>query len=246
MATKAKATALVDAMSEAQLIAVDAVIEANPECTAADVLAAMVDGLASQADDEIAQAQQEQATKLAALSSPEMESALTVGIVAARASKRSWEYVADRFIIAGFVSSDLDTPTKQAPATEEYIAIRNAVIRYGYPQLQEGTDRLIVQEAIHAPARQRVLYPEDVRAIAKNAVEEEIPDFLRAIKKAMKKSEDRGPKSAPLTTREQLHRDLDAWLTALRKADEVKLDFDVVEVIGAIKDVKYALDGIDK
>jgi hypothetical protein len=243
MATKAKATALVDAMSEAQLIAVDAVIEANPECSAADVLAAMVEGLANQADAEIEKAKREHAIKLAALSSPEMESALTVGIVAARASKRSWEYVADRFLLAGFVSTDLDTPTKQSPATAEYLAIRAAVIRYGYSQKLEGTDRLIVQEAINAPARQRVLYTEDVRAIAKHAVEEEIPDFLRAIKKAMKKSEDRGPKSAPLTTGERLIADMEDWLSTLRKADEKKLDFNVVDVIGALKDVIIAVNG---
>jgi hypothetical protein len=254
MATKAKATAIVDAMSEAQLIAVDAVLEENPAAPVADVLAAMVAGLTAEVDAEMTPEEKEKAAaikaacerqlKLSQLSTPAMESAMTAGILADRAARRSWEFVGDRMLIAGFVSSDLDTPTKECPATVEYLAIRDAVIRYGYPQKEEGTERLIIQEAIKAPARQRVVYNADIRSIVKNAVEEEIPRFLRSIKAAMKKSEDRGPRSAALTIREQMHRDIDAWLTALRIADEKKLDFDVVEVVGALKDVKNILDGL--
>ena len=198
-------------------------------------------------EEKAAAAKQKEAharqVKLAQLSHPDMAAAITAGVVAQKAANRSWEYVADRMLLAGFVSGDLDVPTKERPATLEYAAIRAAVILYGYPQKEEGTERLIVQEAINAPARQRVLYSAEVRAIVKLAVEEEIPRFLRAIKAAMKKSEDRGPKAAALSTGEQIIEACETWLATLRKADEKKLDFDVVNVIGAIKDVIIAVNG---
>ena len=219
----------------------------------ADALGSLVAQLTKEVEEELTPEEKEKAAaikaacerqlKLAQLSTPEMESAMTVAVTADKAARRSWEFVADRMLIAGFVSSDLDTPTKDCPATAEYLAIKAAVIRYGYPQKEEGTDRLIVQEAINAPARQRVLYSAEVRAIVKEALYEEIPRFLKAIKSAMKKSEDRGPRAAALSTGEQLIADCEAWLDTLRKADEKKLDFNVIDVMGALKDVVIAVNG---
>jgi ribonuclease E len=218
-----------------------------------DALGAMVDQLTSEVEAELTPEEKEKAEaikaacerqlKLAQLSTPEMESAMTVAVIADKTARRSWEFVADRMLIAGFVSSDLDTPTKERPASAEYLAIKAAVIRYGYPQKEEGTDRMIVQEAINAPARQRVLYSAEVRAIVKEALYEEIPRFLRAIKSAMKASEDRGPRAAALSTGEQLIAACEDWMSTLRKADEKKLDFNVIDVIGALKDVIIAVRG---
>lgn len=195
----------------------------------------MAEALAAEIDAGAEAKRVAYAAKQAKLNLDGIGDAIGAGVQADRASKRSWQYVGDLLIMRDYRSTDIFTPTKDTPATEELLAIKAALIKYGYDE--------DVQKVIALPPKQRVIENDDIRAKVKIALEDEIPRFLRAIKKAMASSEDRGPKAPVRTLREQMHDDLDAWIKTLRKADESKLDFDVVDVIGALKDVKSALDG---
>ena len=228
MAAKSKKVVeFVNALSAEQLDVVESAMDSGA------AIGEMLDTLATEIDVEADAKREAYAAKLAKLNLDGIGDAIGAGVVADRASRRSWQYVGDLLIMRDYRSTDIFTPTKDTPATEELLAIKSALIKYGYDDE--------VRAAIALPARQRVVLGDDIRAKVKVALEDEIPRFLRAIKKAMASSEDRGPKAPVRTLREQMQDDIEAWLKTLRKADESKLDFNVVDVIGALKDVLNVL-----
>lgn len=200
----------------------------------AETVVEFVSDVAAEVDAEANAKREAYAAKLAKLNLDALGEAFESGVAMERAARKSWQYLGDQLVMRGYASTDIFTPTKDTPATEELLAIKGALIKYGY------SDE--VRAAIALPARQRVILGDAIRAQVKVALEDEVPRFLRAIKKAMAASEDRGPKAPVRTMREQLRDDCEAWVKTLRKADESKLDFNVVDVIGALKDVINVLD----
>lgn len=232
MVSKAKAASFVNSLTPEQLDVVESAMDSGA------AIGEMLDTLTTEVDAELlARREKHQAyhARLQKLNLDTLGDAFESGVAADRAARKSWQYLGDMLIMRDYRSTDIFTPTKDTPATEELLAIKSALIKYGYPD--------DVRAAIALPARQRVVLGDDIRAKVKVALEDEVPRFLRAIKKAMAASEDRGPKALVRTLREQLQDDIETWLKTLRKADESKLDFNVVDAIGALKDVISVLDG---
>jgi len=196
-------------------------------------VADFVETLGNEIDSERQAKIDEFAARTAKLDMSSLKEFFVAGMTNERTAKRSWLFLGDQLIMRGFTSKDIFKPSKEQPATEELTAIRTAIIDYGFPKE--------MSDGIKLPARQRVIYGPEMRQAIMYALDKEIPDFLKAIKNAMRSVEERGPNSGNKSMAELLVETCEEWIKKIRKADDKKIDFDCVDVIGALKDVINAV-----